>query len=620
MLNTNSVSSLLFRLRTNTRMIGLAMLAAVFLNIAIASASSAATITVNTTNMTSTREGTAAPGECSIIDAFRAANTDTVVGDCVAGEPGLDLVVLPAGNFDFNDSASFDRLNTPFWAASIEGVSASQTKVVNVKIGAIPMDAGAYNYSLSNFSLESGGIYVENGFGSGATSASINMQDMDVVHAWVYVRQGWGFSVDTNIENVNFVADTSDNIPHDDVLFTQIEIMSEDSLNTHISMGNTTIRNVTMDGGGVNGRAIYHHIPTANAVIKVENSIIKDYKMGVVNKECASDSFSVSSNPPSDMSMYITNSQISGLNMETGIHNICGHVVVNATTLKDIAGSAILANTNHVTRHFDSDEVTYYPQLSSNTEVRNSTFTNITPKPGEAVVMMKTESNPDNPAQVPVTNSELLMQHNTFASNNLSSGSEIGVTNQTTLKSLTLQNNAVEGKPLAGNFSVSGTQKVANNMTTADYTGPSQFSSAFTKVPNFILGPLQDNGGMAPIGVNGSFGNVLTMRPLSGSPLIDGAPSAGLTIDQRNQVRSQMGSFDIGAVEVREAEFTADGGTWTGGGGSSNPSNPPRQPGSPETSTDGRLADTGGSVWLAVIAGSVATMAGVGLVARRVRG
>lgn len=79
-------------------------------------------ITVNTNAMRSTAQGTALPGECSILDAYEAAKTDTNVGGCMAGDPlavSGDTVILPAGEFDFSSL----NISTPAWGgeASLRG-------------------------------------------------------------------------------------------------------------------------------------------------------------------------------------------------------------------------------------------------------------------------------------------------------------------------------------------------------------------------------------------------------------------------------------------------------------------------------------------------------------------
>lgn len=66
---------------------------------------------------------------------------------------------------------------------------------------------------------------------------------------------------------------------------------------------------------------------------------------------------------------------------------------------------------------------------------------------------------------------------------------------------------------------------------------------------NPLLGPLADNGGATQ-----------TRLPQTGSPLIDGIPTAscqadgasGITSDQRGVTRPQLGGCDIGAVEVEQ--------------------------------------------------------------------
>lgn len=153
--------------------------------------------------------------------------------------------------------------------------------------------------------------------------------------------------------------------------------------------------------------------------------------------------------------------------------------------------------------------------------------------------------------------------HNTFADNTFTTpGSGIvGFQNGTVLRNLRIQNNAIQGKAFSGNFSASGTVNVSGNLITEPYAGPGAFASGFVTIADFLLGPLQDNGG-AGVGVDQAGGRVLTMRPLAGSLLIDAASFAGLAEDERGVTRSLMNRYDVGAVEVSIAEFTADGGVY----------------------------------------------------------
>jgi hypothetical protein len=212
------------------------------------------------------------------------------------------------------------------------------------------------------------------------------------------------------------------------------------------------------------------------------------------------------------------------------------------------------------------------------------------------IVTVDSQINPTCPSGTQVTNTDITLVHNTFANNTFTApgGAVLGSTNNTVLRSFRVQNNAMQGNAFFGNFSVSGgTTSVTNNLTTQPYSGPSVFTSAFLTVADFFLGPLQDNGGAAT-GVDLMSGHVLTMRPFFGSPLIDAAPSAGLTVDQRGNSRSLLTRYDVGSVEVTLAEYTTDGGVYV-----------------PETT--GQLAETGSDSWLVVALSLGGIAIGLGL-------
>ena len=60
------------------------------------SSAHAATITVNTT-----ADELLTDGNCSLREAIQAANTDTAIDTCAKGS-GADLIVVPAGSYDFS--------------------------------------------------------------------------------------------------------------------------------------------------------------------------------------------------------------------------------------------------------------------------------------------------------------------------------------------------------------------------------------------------------------------------------------------------------------------------------------------------------------------------------------
>lgn len=305
--------------------------------------------------------------------------------------------------------------------------------------------------------------------------------------------------------------------------------------------------------------------------------------------------------------------------MEVGISNMCGHLVVNDVTFHDIEGLAVLADLNYSNLHT--------PPSRSDVEIYNSTFVNIRHNPtleedyygyspssvfGYGVIATVAEG-----VGGVMTESSIYMKHNTFYGNTLPM---IGTGEGVSLKNLSIQNNAIQtslySKDATGESYVlpivSGDSLVSGNLLMpftssvnatfpgggvilagATYPIPSTLPSGYVQTEDFKLGPLQDNGGAAPLGVNSSAGHVLTMRPLAGSPLIDGAVSVGLDRDQRNTSRSFMGSYDVGAVEVTLAEYTADGGNVTSG--------------SPED----RLSETGLSMWISAAIGAVGMLVGL---------
>jgi predicted outer membrane repeat protein len=48
--------------------------------------------------------GAGAPGECTLADAIRAANSNAAVNGCRAGSPGVDIIQLPAGTVSFTSA------------------------------------------------------------------------------------------------------------------------------------------------------------------------------------------------------------------------------------------------------------------------------------------------------------------------------------------------------------------------------------------------------------------------------------------------------------------------------------------------------------------------------------
>jgi len=541
------------------------------------SSASAATITVDTTNMTSQAGGDGVPTECSFIDAVAAANTNVAINACTAGDPAstaTDTIVLPAGIYDAAGYLSLTESTT------ITGSSASATVIANTSI-----------------TLQA----------NSSAPSTMHIQDMSLDSSYVRVSYDDGdLPMTTTIENIYGTGGSG------------ISIYNENPT----APGDVTISNVTLDGDGATEEedvAILHINPWANGRVYLENSVITNYETGIVNQECARDIFSFF------VSLYISTTSIGGGNMATGVQNTCGHLVVDATTFHDIAGAAIVAKTNHmptVTTYVEGvpTDVTCDAQTASHLELTNNTFTAITPQAigsrPPAIISLDATLNPECPTQSLVTDSILSMKHNTFTGNTLGAYANIAVTDDTVLDDITLQNNAFEGSAVHGTFSASGSVVGDNNFSTVAYTGPSVLGAAFKLASTFDLTPLT---GSTPVGVNNTGGYLTMFRPMWGSPLLDSGSDVGVDTDQRNGPRSLLKQYDIGAVEVARAEVLGDGVTEAQLAaylGETSPATPNTSAGAGDSDTE--LANTGAPIAL-YVAGAVgmSTTGGYALLRQR---
>ncbi len=506
------------------RLIAFVMMSAITAMVAHVDIVSATTITVNTTSMTGIETGDGLPEECSIYDAVVAARSDTSTNGCPAGDanPEGDTILLPSGTFDgFNKpvmSVSGDKIQ-------IIGQGKTETILKDLTI----LNGGSFFFSLRDVELLRSRVTMTS---TGSTSNTLEVAEVKMTGGAISIRQNDTSTTTSLLRDIEGVKDTVNSIN------SYINIFSHSP-----NSGNTVVRNVTLAGqGGYTGISYYSPYGTSDLI--VENSVISGYGTGIFSNECTEYSEPV-------YSLHITNSSIGGGDMLTGVYAACGHVVVNDTIFHDIIGSALLVDTNYMSP-------ACVTQYSSRVEVYNTTFTRISPSitaPG--VVYVEAVLDGCTGVQSQTSASSLIMRHNTFADNSLASFANIAVTNGAVIDGFVVQNNAFQGRALSGLFTSTSAPVVTHNLTT-DTREP---EDGFHRVATLLLGALADNGGAALIGANGSGGHVLTMRPLWGSPLIDGAPDVGLTTDQRHQPRAQLrlNSYDIGAVEVSRQEVLGDG-------------------------------------------------------------
>jgi hypothetical protein len=515
---------------------------------------------------------TGGPADCTFADALSAANTNLAVNGCPAGDayPTVDIVSLGAAIYHTQQAITNDE------AVTISGAGKSSSRVVldNDLSPSWVFDVNfdkpsnqTHTFTFQNFTLEAPD-YLYSAFGfANSSHSSIRFMHMGLegVSGPEYFGQ-----VQVNASNttaVNVVYDDAASGPlsfsqdDDSTLTTTIANSSfKSSSNSGTAViamysystnsGDTTITNSDLDGGGDTPYGVLHDNTNANARFTIDSSTITDVIVGVNNIECTLDT------ALSAGSLYLLNSSIGGTGMKIGMLLACGHGYVKDSTFSDITGSAVVVHTNTL----DS----FAARSSSRFESYNTTYANITPDNDyysdvayvmpavylNSVIVFNTDISGSA-----ATGSRAYLTHNTFAGNTLGSNANISFTNPASFAVFSLKNNAIEGVAMSGSYAAT-TKTISNNLT----TGSS--SSGIAHVDDLLLGPLQDNGGSSAIGMNGAAGNVLTMMPLLASPLVDNAPYAGLSTDERGVARSMMASYDVGAVEISVAEYTALGGVW----------------------------------------------------------
>jgi hypothetical protein len=532
---------------------------------------------------------TGAASDCTFTDAIVAANTNSVVNACAAGdtEPTEDVIQLPSGTLAPDPAGSY----TFYESVDVRGAGMGSTNLSTFSFYTDWSGAPISRVEFHDLAISTSDLNIYNPL----ANFTLDHVRLDSVYAYILSNTD-GSPLTTVLSNVDATNDTTLDI-----------YQSSDS------PGNILIEKSTFTGKGVVGAgttAISYRNDRANSRLDINNSVITGYTTGVLNQECSDMVWS-------PFTMYVTDSMIGGDNTQTGIVNNCGHLVVNRTTFHDITGAAIMAWANYQATNQNDGSCSV--QQSSRLEVYNSTFSDITVSgsldtvypvyngppfsatlvtPYIGIVTVDSQVNPACPSGSQTTDTDITLVHNTFANNTFTTpGSGIvGVRSGTVLRNLRVQNNAFEGAAFSGTFAATGSVSVTGNFTTEAYAGPAVFASGFMTVSDFKLGPLQNNGGAA-VGVDGTGGTVLTMRPLAGSPLIDAASSAGLAEDERGMTRSLMNRYDVGAVEVTVVEFTADGGIYV--------------------PSSGRLAETGSGTIALYAIGVVLLLAGCTLLVLR---
>lgn len=191
--------------RHSVRLIARSFLAALFLG---ALPAAAATVSVNTL-----ADELNADGDCSLREAVQAANTNAAVDACVAGTPGADTVVLPAGTIPVSVTINITD------AVTIRGAGRAST---TIQRGATT----AFN-------------------GTGVVGATLTLEDLAVVG-----EVNTGGTQDIAITRVDFTGSTGTIVNSLNGAITIADATMTGGVNS--LNGTIAISNSTLTGDGVN--------------------------------------------------------------------------------------------------------------------------------------------------------------------------------------------------------------------------------------------------------------------------------------------------------------------------------------------------------------------------------
>lgn len=529
---------------TNTRRLGSALLiVCATLASSVQAVAIAVTITVNTTSM-----AVANDGQCSLIEAIIAANTDTasgaLAGECPAGS-GADTIVL--SNATYTLTAVFD----PVWKDGLPPATSAITLQGN---GAVIQRAAAApdfrlwrvsstgNLTLHNVTLRGGrrldarhgaAIYVD----GGALSAR------DCTFEDNLALGGFGGAI---------YADSGDVDLHD-VTLRDNEPGALGGEDATLTLNQTTI--TTNQGAGVElfGDSILH---------LVQSSITDNQSDGISGSLVQSGVLTISGSQITGNDgdgVVIANSQVQVMDSVIRNQDDLGFNLIDSTTA--ITGTLISDNDDRGILSFDGSLRLYESMVTGNTAaagfpggldsrgtavvIRRSTLANNTPKnithSGQSLQIVNSTLSGVG-EQLTFDDADVSLQHVTLA---VTTGSSVGIL---AMGGTIAFSNSIVDRCYRGPFGPTFTS-LGYNIDRSNQCGFTQPGDIQGLDPDTILAPLANNGGPTH-----------TRALLAGAAAINAIPvgsnncQPGSSLDQRGYARAggagQGGSrCDIGAFE-----------------------------------------------------------------------
>lgn len=459
-------------------------------------------------------------GSCTLIDAIRAANSDTSVGNCPAGV-GADTITL---NVNVNLTGAYISSSTLLGGqAGLPDI----TSTITIQAGAGSIISGnstsfrLFNV-MTNGNLTLDGITVQGG--------QIVGNNASVGGGAFYVALGRTLTL------------LNSTIQHNSAMHSNAVTNGRGSTGGAIySLGMVNLTNTTMNnniaqggdgtyGGFASGGAIYNF-----GTLSVTGSqFINNQASGGLGTSTSSPAIGGAIANLATITT-ITNSTFHnnlahgyGNDGITGYEASSGGAIFNASNVMQISGSTFSANVVMVSSPGESAAGGAIFNRMTFGSVTNSTFSGNSSQ--------KTSGTIAAGGAFYTTSGMPTFDHVTFLNNSsTTSGEDLYLTGPTTV---TVNNSILAGVNSGANCAMpSGVLVGANNLT--DDASCNTISVGMITLDTHIDSSLADNGG--PTETHALF-------DVAGNPAVDGHPGCGLATDQRGELRDM--NCDIGAFEV----------------------------------------------------------------------
>ncbi len=525
-------------------------------------------------------------GTCSLDNAITSANTNTATGGCIAGDPGLDTVNLPAGTItlttnpvEYTESITFqgagvgstiiDANHTAYYAFSNHSTTAPD---VNLTVDGITFK----NFGTADGSNLVAVVRLASASGDLSTS-NANFEDM-VVDSDIGGSGTYNSAIITNSSGtltVDTVKVLNTEIRHGSSSLLLAPIVTIQAVSP-VSVNNFELAGTIVTGADIDNMysIIYPFMIYSSGSVNLTNTYIHDnnlvdsratiYGTYSFGNSLEISSFRMSSNSTRNLnsstsdggvigivgggisSLLIRNVDISS-NTSAAPNGVTGLYIFGGSTI-DVSNYSFTENTADYSDASAGYGASVFTQLSDGVTLNLSNSTIANNSGTGAIDITLNQSAPEsampvaNIFNITVADNELAFPGATDLSSIYinSSSNASPLSSAINLQNTLLSNNTLNGSP--ANCSTNGLLTSSGHNLSSDTTCISTFNQAgdINNV-NPLLAPLSTP--------SGSFGPMRTLQ--STSPAVDsGIDLVGAPDDQRGVLRPQKLSSDIGAYEV----------------------------------------------------------------------